>query len=170
MEVESRVDALTGLYNRRGFDEIFSRMVEVAQRTGRPIALIYMDSDSLKTINDQHGHEAGDRFIVDLASILRSVARRSDFIFRWGADEFAVLLESGNESKATTFAQRLRKAVAERTTGTVSVGIYCGTPENASEAVRAADAAMYSAKSQGKDRVVVSGSDRRGRDEHQASS
>lgn len=161
MEVESKVDALTGLYNRRGFEDIFNRMVEASQRAARPLALIYLDSDSLKSINDRHGHEAGDRFIIDLASILRSVARQSDFVFRWGADEFAIVLESGSESRALILAQRLRKAVAERTEGTVSVGIYCGIPTNVSEAIQAADEAMYLAKKQGKDRVVVGDSDRR---------
>ncbi|MDA0337349.1 MAG: diguanylate cyclase [bacterium] len=156
MEVASKVDPLTGLFNRRGFEDIFGRMVDSAQRTERPLGLLYMDSDSLKVINDRDGHEAGDRFIVDLASILRSVARRSDFNFRWGADEFAVVLESGNAARAATLAERLREAVAERTGGTVSIGIYCGVPESAEEAVRIADAAMYDAKRRGKDRVVVS--------------
>jgi diguanylate cyclase (GGDEF)-like protein len=156
MEVESKVDPLTGLFNRRGFEDIFARMVESAQRTDRPLALLYLDSDSLKSINDRDGHEAGDRFIVDLASILRNVARRSDFIFRWGADEFAIVLESGNAARAATLAERLREAVAERTVGTVSVGIYCGVPESPDDAVRIADGAMYDAKRRGKDRVVVS--------------
>lgn len=159
MEVESRVDPLTGLYNRRGFEDIFSRQVDAARRTERPLALLYMDSDSLKSINDRDGHEAGDRFIVDLASILRNVARRSDFIFRWGADEFAIVLETGNAARAATFGERLREAVAERTEGTVSIGVYCGVPESAEDAVRIADAAMYDAKRRGKDRVVVSTQD-----------
>ncbi len=156
MEVESKVDPLTGLFNRRGFEDIFARMVDSSRRAERPLGLLYMDSDSLKTINDRDGHEAGDRFIVDLANILRNVARRSDFNFRWGADEFAVVLESGNAARAATLAERLREAVAERTEGTVSIGIYCGIPESAEDAVRIADAAMYDAKRRGKDRVVVS--------------
>lgn len=156
MEVESTVDPLTGLFNRRGFDDIFARMVESSQRSERSLGLLYMDSDSLKTINDGGGHEAGDRFIVDLASILRNVARRSDFIFRWGADEFAVVLDSGNAARAATLAERLRAAVAERTEGTMSIGIYWGVPESSEEAVRIADTAMYDAKRRGKDRVVVS--------------
>lgn len=155
MEIESRIDPLTGLYNRRGFDDIFSHMVEVAQRTARPLSLIYMDSDTLKKINDEHGHEAGDRFIVDLASVLRSVARRSDFIFRWGADEFAVVLDSGDSSQAVALGERLRSEIATRTAGTISAGIFCGVPRDMADAVRAADTAMYAAKEQGKNRVVV---------------
>ena len=161
MEVESRVDALTGLFNRRGFDEIFARLVDGSQRAGRPVGLLYMDSDSLKRINNEGGHEAGDRFIVDLASVLRSVVRRSDFIFRWGGDEFVVILESGEAGRAVALGERIREAVAERTVGTVSIGVYCGAPESADEAVRIADVALYAAKDQGKNRTVVGGGDRR---------
>lgn len=156
METESRIDALTGLYNRRGFDDLFGRVVEVSQRHDSPLALMYMDSDSLKGINDSGGHEAGDRFIVDLASILRSTVRGSDSVFRWGADEFAVVLERAEEASAASLAERIRQAVADRTEGTVSVGVYSGVPESPEAAVRAADRAMYSAKGQGKDQVVLS--------------
>ena len=155
METESRIDALTGLYNRRGFDDVFGRMAEASQRRGSPLTLIYMDSDSLKEINDSGGHEAGDRFIVDLASILRSTVRGSDSVFRWGSDEFAVVLEQADAPRALSLAERIRQAVAERTEGTVSIGIYSGVPEGPEAAVREADKAMYSAKGQGKDRIVV---------------
>ena len=161
MEVESRVDSLTGLFNRRGFDDIFGRLVENAHRNGRAVGLLYMDSDSLKRINDEHGHEAGNRFIVDLASVLRTVARRSDFIFRWGADEFAVILETGEADKAVALGERVRSAIAERTKGTVSIGVYCGVPGDADHPVRIADAAMYAAKGQGKNRLVVGESEER---------
>ena len=151
MEVESRVDSLTGLFNRRGFDEIFGRLVDGSQRTGRPLGLIYLDSDSLKRINNEGGHEAGDRFIVDLASVLRSVVRRADFIFRWGGDEFAVILEGGEAERAVVLGERIREAVSKRTEGTVSIGVYCGVPDDAGQAVRIADVALYAAKDAGKD-------------------
>ena len=153
MEFESRIDWLTGLFNRRGFDDIFSRLVEASQRGKRPLCLLFMDSDSLKRINDAHGHEAGDRFIVDLSSILRGVVRGSDFIFRWGADEFAVAFESGDTGKARSLAERIRAAVEERTEGTVSSGIYIGIPENVEEPVNSADRAMYKAKRSGGNRT-----------------
>jgi len=155
MEIESRIDALTGLYNRRGFDDIFGRISEASQRHGSPLTLIYMDSDSLKQINDSGGHEAGDRFIVDLASILRSTVRGSDSVFRWGADEFAVVLEHAEASRAFSLAERIRQAVAERTEGTVSIGIYSGVPNSPEAAVKLADKAMHSDKKQGKNRIVV---------------
>ena len=153
MEVESRIDVLTGLYNRRGFEDIFGREVEVASRTNNPLALIYLDSDSLKQINDQDGHEAGDRFIVDMSTVLRSVVRRSDFVFRWGADEFAVVLEPTEVDTASVLAERIRAEVAAKTKGTVSVGIYHGIPKSTEDAVRLADEAMYAAKRAGKNNV-----------------
>ena len=154
LEIDSRVDPLTGLYNRRGFDEVFGRMVEAARRSSRPLALLFLDCDTLKVINDQGGHEAGDRFILALARVLRSVVRRSDFIVRWGADEFAVALEDGETTKARVLAERLRTEVEARTEGTISIGIYSGVPAEAAEAVGAADAAMYEAKKRGRNVVV----------------
>ena len=161
LQIDSRVDPLTGLYNRRGFDEIFGRMVETARRSGRPLALLFLDCDTLKVINDEGGHEAGDRFILDLAGVLRSVVRRSDFIVRWGADEFAVALEEGETRKAMVLAERLRTEVEARTEGTISIGIYSGVPADVAEAVGAADAAMYEAKGRGRNVVVSRIADRR---------
>ncbi len=155
MELESRIDAPTGLYNRRGFDDIFGRLAEGSYRSKKPMALIFMDSDSLKKINDTGGHEAGERFIVDLSTVLRSIVRHSDFIFRWGGDEFAVVLEPTEAASASTLAERIRVAVAERTSGTVSVGVYYGIPREPAEAVRTADEAMYAAKRDGGDRVMT---------------
>lgn len=157
MEMESRVDSLTGLYNRRGFDDIFDRRLGSVARFKQPLSLIYLDSDNLKGINDNKGHEAGDRFIVQLAAVLKSVVRRSDFISRWGADEFAVIPECTTAETAVSLAERLRTAVEERTAGTISVGIYHGIPSSADEALAAADAAMYAAKQGGRNRVVLNG-------------
>ena len=157
MEMESRVDPLTGLYNRREFDDIFDRRLGSVARFQQPLSLIYLDSDNLKDINDTRGHEAGDGFIVQLATVLKSVVRRSDFIFRWGADEFAVISEGTTAETAVSLAERLRTAVEERTAGTISVGIYHGVPSGADEALAAADASMYAAKQGGKNRVVING-------------
>ena len=155
LEIDSRVDPLTGLHNRRGFDEVFGRMVETSRRCNRPLALLFLDCDTLKEINDEGGHEAGDRFILALARVLRSVVRRSDVIVRWGADEFAVALEGGDPGRARALAERLRSEVDDRTEGTVSIGIYSGVPADAAEAVNSADAAMYEAKEMGRNVVVT---------------
>jgi len=94
---------------------------------------------------------------VDLASILSSSVRGSDHVFRWGADEFTIILEHTDASRAVSLAERIRQAVAERTEGTVSIGIYAGVPPGPDAAVRVADKAMYEAKGQGKNRIVVGG-------------
>ena len=153
MEVESRIDVLTGLFNRRGFEDVFRRLVDASQRNRNPLALIYMDSDSLKRINDSDGHAAGDRFIVDLSGILRDVVRSSDCVFRWGADEFAAVLENSTVETAGSLAERVRDAVQSRTKGTMSIGIYCGVPDDTDTPVRVADRAMYAAKRQGGNRI-----------------
>ncbi|MEW6753660.1 MAG: diguanylate cyclase [Candidatus Latescibacterota bacterium] len=153
LEIESRVDFLTGLANRRGFEDVFGRMMDGAQRNDVPLALIYLDSDSLKEINDSRGHEAGDRFLVDIARVLNQVVRGSDFISRWGADEFAVLMDNASRERSLALATRILHAVATRTEGTVSMGVYCGVPATVEEAVQQADRALYRAKQAGRNRV-----------------
>lgn len=156
MEVESRADFLTGLANRRGFEEGFAAMVQRAQHGDLSLALVYMDSDSLKRINDTSGHDAGDRFIIQLSQVLKEVVRHSDLVSRWGADEFAVATPSPTAEEATALAERIRAAIAVRTESTMSLGVYWGVPTSAATAVKAADEALYEAKNAGKDRVVLS--------------
>ena len=153
MESESRVDFLTGLANRRGFEESFERLAGRARHGAEPLALIYMDSDSLKKINDTDGHDAGDRFIGALAATLKDVVRHSDLISRWGADEFAVAGLCTSREEALALAERIRGAIEERTPGTVSVGIYWGVPAEATTALKEADAGLYRAKEAGKNRI-----------------
>lgn len=153
MASESRVDFLTGLANRRGFEEAFERLAGRARHGAEPLALIYMDSDSLKEINDTDGHDAGDRFISALAATLKEVVRHSDLISRWGADEFAVAGLCSSREEALALAERIRGAIEERTQGTVSVGIYWGVPTEAMTALKDADTGLYRAKKSGKNRV-----------------
>ncbi len=155
MEMESRIDFLTGLYNRRGFEDLFHTMIQVSQRHMRPMALLYMDSDSLKTTNDTRGHDAGDQFIRTIASILKEVVRGSDFISRWAGDEFAVIVEPASDEQALALGERIRVAVEEGTDGTLSIGIFCGIPDSTEAAVTAADQALYRAKEKGKNRVEL---------------
>ncbi|MBT3605474.1 MAG: GGDEF domain-containing protein [Candidatus Latescibacteria bacterium] len=155
MAVESRTDFLTGLYNRRGFEDVYARMVKRAQRSERPLALLYMDSDSLKTINDTHGHDAGDRFIVDLARILSELLRGNDLVSRWGADEFAAVVENTTREKALSIAERLHLAIAERTAGTMSIAMFYGVPTSPEEALKMADDALYRIKGRGKNDIEL---------------
>lgn len=155
MEIESRTDFLTGLYNRRGFEDIFRRLTEASRRNHNPIALLYMDSDTLKQINDSKGHDAGDRFIIDISRVLGDVVRGSDFVSRWGSDEFAVIMDNPTKEKALALARRIHRAIADRTEGTVSIGVYCGVPQSTEEAVKKADQALYKVKRRGKDGIEL---------------
>ncbi|MDP6041992.1 MAG: diguanylate cyclase [Candidatus Latescibacteria bacterium] len=155
MALESRTDFLTGLHNRRGFEEVFQRMVLRAQRNEQPLALYYMDSDSLKIINDSKGHDAGDRFIVDLSRVLNDMLRGSDLLSRWAGDEFAAVIGNASQKRALEIARRLNGAIAERTEGTMSIGIYHGVPESAEEALKKADDALYQVKARGKNDIQL---------------
>lgn len=155
MALESRTDFLTGLYNRRGFEAVFVRMVQRSIRNGRPLALFYMDSDSLKAINDAKGHDAGDRYIVALARVLDDMLRGSDLLSRWAGDEFVAAIENASRKRALGIAHRLNRAIAERTEGTISIGVYYGVPESAEHAFRKADEALYRVKNRGKNDVEL---------------
>ena len=155
MTLESRTDFLTGLYNRRGFEAVFTRMVRRANRNGNPLALYYIDSDSLKAINDSKGHDAGDRFIVDLAQVLNDMLRASDLLSRWAGDEFAAVVENTSRARAYAIARRLNRAVDERTEGTISIGVYHGVPKSMEDAFRQADTALYRVKNRGKNDIEL---------------
>ena len=155
MTLESRTDFLTGLYNRRGFEAVFTRMVRRANRNGKPLALYYMDSDSLKAINDGKGHDAGDRFIADLAQVLSDMLRGSDLLSRLAGDEFAAVVENTPRARAYAIARRLNRAVDQRTEGTISIGVYHGVPESTEDALRKADAALYRVKNRGKNDIEL---------------
>ena len=155
LEQESRTDFLTGLHNRRGFEEAFARMVQRSRTSKKSLALMYMDSDSLKTINDARGHDAGDRFIAALAQVLNDALRGSDLVSRWGADEFAIVVENTTREEALAIARRLNKMVASRTEGTISMGVYFGIPESAEDALKKADEALYRVKRRGKNDVEL---------------
>ena len=157
MTLESRTDFLTGLYNRRGFEAVFTRMVRRANRNGKPLALYYIDSDSLKAINDSKGHDAGDRFIADLAQVLSDMLRGSDLLSRLAGDEFAAVVENTPRARAYAIARRLNRAVDERTEGTISIGVYHGVPESTEDALRKADAALYRVKNRGKNDIELAG-------------
>jgi diguanylate cyclase (GGDEF)-like protein len=155
MAVESRTDFLTSLHNRRGFEEVYERMARRSQRSGRPLALLYMDSDSLKTINDTKGHDAGDRFIVDLSRVLSDLLRGNDLVSRWGSDEFAAVVEDTTREKALSIAERLHQSISDRTEGTMSIAIFFGVPTSPEDALKKADEALYRVKARGKNGIEM---------------
>jgi diguanylate cyclase (GGDEF)-like protein len=158
---EARTDALTGLLNRRGFDEHASVELAHARREHRPIALVTFDIDHFKRINDQFGHESGDRVLARISEMLATQSRDIDLAARFGGDEFVVLLPDCTSSQAEAFAERVRLALAtdqpaELPTVAVSAGILSKlAPIGVDELLQGADSALYDAKRAGRDRTVV---------------
>jgi diguanylate cyclase (GGDEF)-like protein len=149
-------DSLTGLLNRRGFDERLREEIGRASRTKRPLTLILADCDDLKRVNDGAGHEAGDRVLEAFANLLREQKRLTDIAGRLGGDEFALLLPETTAEEAATVADRLlvRLSTVGEAAITASIGI-AGFPEDgttSSALLRAADRALYAAKHDGKNR------------------
>ena len=150
----ARVDPLTGLGNRRALDEALIAQVALATRTGRPLSALIGDLDAFKQINDRHGHHDGDRILRDVATTMRDVVRLPDSCFRWGGDEFVILLPDTGLATARTIAARIATTVAERcaTSGGTPVTITLGSAEHAPPQTGArllaiADATLLAAKS-----------------------
>lgn len=160
-------DPLTGLFNRRRFEHELGRAIAHARRYGSTGAVLIIDLDGFKYVNDSLGHSAGDELIVRVASVLRGVLRETDVLARIGGDEFAALLPQAGPAEATAVAEKLlgavrRQAVLQspgrhaRITGSVGISAFAGDVDMTSDDVIAeADIAMYEAKGAGRDRVAV---------------
>lgn len=176
MQTLSFQDGLTGLANRRRFDQALSDNWVRAQRARTPLALIMLDVDYFKNYNDHYGHQHGDEALKQLAAIIRRViVRQSDIAARYGGEEFAILLPDTAEASAQKIAERIQAELAAAAiaheysaiarTLTTSIGIAAMTPEqtqSSRELVHLADAALYSAKGSGRNCIVLtsqSGSD-----------
>jgi diguanylate cyclase (GGDEF)-like protein len=154
----SRTDPLTGLGNPLAFEERLVHETARAARYGEPLSLLAVDVDGLKSINDRHGHRAGDLALQAVARALRGGARASDLPARVGGDEFALLAPSTPTAAAAALAERIRSLVAsERRDGlTVSLGVATleGRGSSPTRLREAADGALYEAKRRGRNRVV----------------
>ncbi len=156
----SRIDALTGLPNSRAFYERAELIMAIARRSDVPLTLAYLDLDNFKAVNDQHGHQEGDRALKTMGEILKRHSRASDVVARLGGDEFAMLLSNAGPDAASTTLERIRELAGaamreNRWPVTVSVGAlsFPRAPSGLDEAVQRADALMYRAKAAGKDRL-----------------
>ncbi|MCX7156186.1 MAG: GGDEF domain-containing protein [Rhodocyclales bacterium] len=156
-------DPLTGLFNRRAFCELAEREFARARRLQSPHAVLMMDLDLFKRVNDEYGHQAGDRVLVGFAAVVKRCFRIEDLAGRYGGEEFCVVLPGATMEKAIMIAERLRGAVSQRPLGdlpraiTISIGIAAcsGTAEaSVDAAIGRADEALYRAKQEGRDRVV----------------
>jgi diguanylate cyclase (GGDEF)-like protein len=164
----SVTDQLTGVLNRRGFTDRGATAIAQSRRLGRSTALVILDIDRFKAINDNHGHAAGDHVLRSFAIILSAALRAGDLLGRMGGEEFAILLYDSAEGAAVTIAERIRGQVRNAPLHpagsegrvTVSGGIALVSnqfePETALLlAMTAADEALYTAKREGRDRIAV---------------
>jgi two-component system cell cycle response regulator len=152
-----RRDALTGLPNRRTFDEHLDSMFAPQRKTGQPFALVLFDIDHFKQVNDTQGHPAGDRVLQDVASIAQRRMRGGEQIFRIGGEEFAIVI-AGDRNAAVIVAERVRAAVASETgLPTLSAGV-AAFPQDAhtrDQLFQRADLALYAAKQGGRNMVAI---------------
>lgn len=161
LEHQASHDVLTGLNNRRKFEELLHQELERTSRYQRPFAVIMFDIDHFKRINDRHGHDIGDAVLSELAAIIREQVRDSDVPARWGGEEFIVLLPETGTEGARQAAEGLRRRIAGTLfTGagrvTISLGVTQYQPGDSLDSlVKRADEALYRAKEEGRNRVVV---------------
>jgi diguanylate cyclase (GGDEF)-like protein len=160
----SETDELTGLYNTRGFAIVADRLFGQAQRYKRAVSVLMVDSDNLKSVNDTHGHEAGNRLLKQLAARIQAELRYTDVPARYGGDEFILLLPETPSRGAADVAERIRESMAAKpivydgkaVPSTVSIGVAT-FPEDGNSLdalVGRADRALYRAKQEGRNRVV----------------
>jgi diguanylate cyclase (GGDEF)-like protein len=163
LEDVARTDSLTDVFTRRHMDEHLRIAASRARRHGDSMAVVMIDVDRFKQINDEHGHGVGDQVLAQVASRLGGALRAEDVLGRWGGEEFVVVTERTSLAGATRLGERLRHAVADTPVRagdhelhvTVSVGVACSTPDDVDALVEQADRAMYEAKRGGRDMVVV---------------
>ncbi|MDH5446738.1 MAG: DUF484 family protein [Gammaproteobacteria bacterium] len=164
------IDPLTGVHNRRYFDQRLDEEITRAARTQKPLSCLFLDIDHFKKFNDEYGHQIGDRVLQEVAAIIKAQMRGSDVMARYGGEEFAVLLSNTDTKLAADIAERIRFIIAEneyelddniRSKISVSVGCStmlpehgCDSEETGQQLVAKADSALYAAKDKGRNQVV----------------
>ena len=162
----ARIDLLTGLNNRRSFTEISTPLWHTAKRHKQALCLILLDIDNFKTINDSHGHAAGDHVLKEVARILDNTIRSGDVLARWGGEEFAILLPQTTIHQATRLAERIRSRISTqeimhdssllKTTVSIGVSARGENTKDIEQLFKQADNELYTAKQSGKNRVSSS--------------
>ena len=159
--LQARTDDLTGLANRRALDEEIARALAGARRTGHPFGIVMVDVDRFKFINDTHGHAVGDTTLAAFSTRLASVLREPDRAYRYGGEEFCLLLSDADPAGARTLAERAREEIMLPFDGvmralTASFGVTAWQPEDTFDPLfHRADRALYAAKAGGRNRVEV---------------
>jgi diguanylate cyclase len=159
-----REDQLTGALNRRGLEEEFERSCAASNRRNEPMSLALLDIDNFKSLNDTHGHQAGDNALIHLARVIKATIRPTDVVCRYGGEEFVILLPGTGLQDSVTVISRLQRELTkrfflhdnQRLLITFSAGVAERRPgETRDETIGRADAAMYNAKRSGKNRVMI---------------
>ncbi|WP_028455667.1 diguanylate cyclase [Chitinilyticum litopenaei] len=162
---QSSTDPLTGLPNRRHMADVLREYLEVFLRYQTPLSVLLFDVDHFKSINDELGHDVGDRVLIAIADICRNELRHTDVSVRFGGDEFVILLPHTGAAQAAPLVERLRQRVADELrlldgqpcSPTISGGLgeLLATDTDAQQVLKRADAALYEAKRQGRNRIVL---------------
>lgn len=166
LKEQANRDYLTGLYNRRYFNDIAQELIYISKRENKAISVVMIDIDKFKNINDSYGHASGDEIIKSLSKILIEHTRKSDIVSRFGGEEFALLLPFTDKNGAAKIARKIRKIVEEKVVTvtndkelhfTVSLGVDTlqHSDKNIEEVLHRADEALYKAKESGRNRVVI---------------
>ena len=164
LEQETVTDPLTGAYNKRFFYEILENSFEDFKRYGKKFSIIFIDIDNFKKINDNYGHMTGDLVLKTLVMIIKKTLRKNDLVFRFGGEEFVVLLPETDTENAIAIAERVREEIAKeqieiKQNQTLSITVSCGVAAinkdmvNPKDLIEIADNALYKAKKEGKNRV-----------------
>jgi two-component system cell cycle response regulator len=157
----SRIDGLTGIYNRRHLDEQLQELSKTATRQEQPLAILMLDIDHFKQVNDSEGHPAGDQVLQEFARRLQAAVRGGNVVGRWGGEEFLVIAPQTNIDEAKILGERIRAAIADHPVHvghgciSITVSIGCAVGVKPAELVAQADAALYRSKADGRDRVTM---------------
>jgi diguanylate cyclase (GGDEF)-like protein len=162
-ELRAATDALTGLANNRSVGDTLNRMVAQAGRSKTPLTAIMFDLDHFKQVNDLHGHAKGDEVLATVAAVIASNVRESDFLGRYGGEEFVALLPDTDRGGGALLAEKLRKAIEDleipdldrRLSASFGVATLPGDAVSSEQLLRAADRALYAAKRAGRNRVEL---------------
>lgn len=159
-------DSLTGIGNRKAMDVAFGREIKLSQRHKQPLCLLFIDIDHFKQINDSYGHRAGDRVLQHTVTGIQSALRDTDQVFRYGGEEFVVLLNNTELNAAKLIAERIRLFIAmtpltvekKEVSATISIGVSILGPKDSADAfLKRTDSALYIAKNSGRNKVICLG-------------
>jgi diguanylate cyclase (GGDEF)-like protein len=165
LEVMASVDPLTNLLNRRALETVIDRVYAYAKRSAKPFSMIMFDLDRFKMINDNYGHDIGDKILLGISEVAKQSLRTSDWLCRWGGEEFLAILPDTDKNGALKTAENLREAIEKfsldfntqkiKTSASIGIATYPRDGDTPDSLIKGADAALYEAKKMGRNRVVA---------------